>query len=216
MVVVVFGLLKKNKNMNKLKNKIKAIFSNGIKSFIRKHVPYFFWSNFSKIGLMDNFIDKYRYGVFIETGTFKGDTLYRLKDKFIKIYSIELSEYYYNLTKNKLKDIDNINLILGDSADKLTDLVKFIDEPIFFWLDGHYSSGLTAKAEKECPIIEEIDSIFDNNPKKFPHVILIDDARLFDGTHDYPTFSFLKNYIKSKDKRYSVSIKTDIIVCIVK
>jgi hypothetical protein len=43
-----------------------------------------------------------------------------------------------------------------------------------FWLDRHYSGGFTAKGEKDCPIIEELDAI--SNGSHLKHSILIDDA----------------------------------------
>lgn len=178
--------------------------------------PKFYWTINSKIDLINKFVKKYNLNIFVETGTYLGDTIFRQKDNFKKIYSIELSEYYFGLAKKRFQGFDNINLILGDSKDKLKDILIENDEPIFFWLDGHYSTGLTAKAEdKETPILEELTTIFDLNTKKHKHVILIDDARLFNGTHDYPKYKDLKKFIKEKDPRYSVFIKTDIIVCII-
>ena len=177
--------------------------------------PRFYWTTALKADLIDSYVKKYNLNIFIETGTYLGDTLFRQKDNFKKIFSIELSEYYFNLAKDRFQSFDNINLILGNSKDKLKDILIKNNEPIFFWLDGHYSTGLTAKAEdKETPIMEELSTIFDTNQKQHKHVILIDDARLFNGTHDYPKYKDLKKFILKKDPRYFVFIKNDIIVCV--
>lgn len=197
-------------------NKIKENLPGKAKKILINIIPDFFLADFSKAKLIDKYINKYKLDIFVETGTFKGDTLYRLKDRFKELYSIELSDYYYELALKRFHDIKNIHLIKGDSGEKIESLVKNIQKSIFFWLDGHYSSGLTAKADLDTPIMTELEIIFNNNQNNLKHVILIDDARLFTGANDYPTFRNLKNYLISRDSRYSVFIKNDIIVCIIK
>ena len=89
-------------------------------------------------------------------------------------------------------------------------MVSSLNDPAIFWLDGHYSSGITAKGELECPIYGELDAIF--SFQSLNHLILIDDARLFNGTNDYPTIPELINYVKQKNSKYTISITDDIIV----
>lgn len=84
-----------------------------------------------------------------------------------------------------------------------------INEPAIFWLDGHYSYGITARGEKECPIFEELSSILSS--AKYKHIILIDDARYFTGKGDYPAIEKLTEFIKNKNDNYQVEVKNDII-----
>jgi pyrimidine operon attenuation protein/uracil phosphoribosyltransferase len=95
----------------------------------------------------------------------------------------------------------------------LVKLLKDIKEPCIFWLDGHYSYADTAQAEKETPILEEIRPILEMEES---HVILIDDARLFIGRHNYPTIIKLANFVKKINKNYKMSIEKDIILLIKK
>jgi len=44
-----------------------------------------------------------------------------------------------------------------------------------------------------------------------PHVILIDDARLFNGEGDYPSLDAIRELVKKAKHPFSVSVKTDII-----
>lgn len=84
-----------------------------------------------------------------------------------------------------------------------------VTAPCLFWLDGHYSGGGTAQAHLDTPIIQELGTIFDHPVST--HVILIDDARLFDGTHDYPTIEQLRKFFAEKRPQYHFSVVNDII-----
>ena len=91
----------------------------------------------------------------------------------------------------------------------LSQIVNKLSEPAIFWLDGHYSAGMTAKGDKECPIYEELEAIFAG--KNLNHVLLIDDARCFVGQGDYPTIDELTKFIRKHNPAYKLEIKKDII-----
>jgi hypothetical protein len=118
----------------------------------------------------------------VESGTFMGDMVEAQKNNFERIYSIELSHELCKKACQRFEGKKHIEIRQGDSGKVMADITSGIKEKTLFWLDGHYSGGITAKAEKECPIYEELESILLHNSMR--HVILIDDARLFDGTHD--------------------------------
>lgn len=146
----------------------------------------------------------------VETGTYRGAMVEAQKNNFKKVYSIELSEALHAKAKQRFKTDKQVVLVQGDSGKMLPTVMETLDAPTLFWLDGHYSAGVTARGEKDCPIYEEIDAIF--NAKRLPHVLLIDDARCFNGTNDYPTIADLTQYIASKNSNYSVAVKDDIII----
>lgn len=153
------------------------------------------------------------YSILVETGTYLGEMVEAQKKRFKTIISIELGVELFEKARDKFKDDDNIHIFQGDSGKVLPKILTDIHEPAIFWLDGHYSAGITSKGDKECPIFEELDAIFKGN--KFNHVILIDDARCFTGEGDYPTFEQLVNYIRAKNEKYGFEIKDDIIRCVV-
>jgi hypothetical protein len=152
---------------------------------------------------------KYQYDVLIETGTFMGDMVEAQKRKFRKIFSIELGVDLFNKATKRFKNDNNVTIVQGDSGKVLYKILLTINEPAIFWLDGHYSSGITAKGEKDCPIFEELNAIFNNN--KFKHILLIDDASSFVGEGDYPTINQLTEYVKNKNEKYQVEVKHNII-----
>jgi len=152
---------------------------------------------------------KYGYSIFVETGTYRGDMVEAQKGYFKNIISIELGSLLFEKAKKRFKNDNNVEIVHGDSGKILMKILKEINDPIIFWLDGHYSGGTTAMGDKVCPIFEELNAIL--STKKLNHVILIDDARLFTGEKEYPAIDQLTEYIKSKNNQYQVSIENDII-----
>jgi len=149
-----------------------------------------------------------KINVLVETGTYLGDMVWAQKDYFQKIYSIELSEELFHKAKKRFSNNNNVELIQGDSSEKINEIVSKITEPVLFWLDGHYSGGITAKGKTICPIYGELAHVF-NSP--YSHVILIDDARLFTGKDDYPTQHDLGNFV-SANSAYKMKVENDIII----
>ena len=152
--------------------------------------------------------DKYHTPVLVETGTFLGDMVEAQKQHFRQVYSIELSKKLYSRAIKRFKDQPNIVLLQGDSGVRLKEITTQLKEPALFWLDGHYSGGITAMGDKECPVREELAAIL---PDTKGHVILIDDARLFNGTHDYPTMQELQSIVDKYGGRYYIENADDII-----
>ena len=83
----------------------------------------------------------------VETGTYYGDMIYAQLDNFSRIYSIELSERLYRKAKRRFKKNESVTLLHGDSSEVLHEIVPKFKEPVLFWLDGHYSGGITAQGK---------------------------------------------------------------------
>lgn len=117
-----------------------------------------------------------RSDIFIETGTHVGATVsIAQRLRFKRIYSIELSDKWYNHNRIKFLSFENVTIIYGNSGEKLGELLSTIDEPCVIWLDAHYSGGDTAKSR--IPIYDELKAIKNHHIKN--HTILIDDMRGF-------------------------------------
>jgi hypothetical protein len=152
---------------------------------------------------------KYALRTLVETGTYLGDMVEAMQPYFDRIYSIELSKNLYKKASKRFKGIDNINLICGDSGIELKRIMNEINEPTLFWLDGHYSAGITARGEKDTPIYEELNHIL--SAKNKGHVIIIDDARCFGTESTYPTVEKLCDFIKSKRSNLNITVQDDSI-----
>lgn len=147
--------------------------------------------------------------VLVETGTFLGDTPWHLRNRFVEIHTIEIGHELAVLAGNLFKGHSHIHVYEGNSGEVLTQIVPRLKLPTIFWLDGHYSGGLTSGAEVDCPILQELKTIF--SQCKVPYTILIDDARAFGHDRGYPTLQTLLNFISKSSHKLDVSIENDII-----
>jgi hypothetical protein len=150
------------------------------------------------------------YAVFIETGTYRGDMIKAHLKNFQKVYSIELSKALWAQAQKRFEKIKHVTILQGDSSYVLSDLLEKVDEPAIFWLDGHYSGGVTALGELECPIYKELDAIFRSKVKC--NAVLIDDARCFIGKNDYPTLRELISYVEQRAENYHHCLVGDVLI----
>ena len=170
-----------------------------------------------KRAIIDAYRASYKLETLVETGTFFGDTVEYFKNKFKKVYSIELADDLAEKAKKRFENDSRITIIHGDSGTVLKQMLKELKEPALFWLDGHYSSEFfvgeefikTARTDKDTPVVEELNAILGSSPR---HVILIDDARGFNGLGDYPAISSMRRKVrKAKGADYSFKVENDII-----
>ena len=126
--------------------------------------------------------NRLKLDVFVEGGTYKGGTAKSMSNQFRKVYTIEKSDVMFDIANENLKDISNVAMLKGDTREHLHSILENNDN-LLFWLDAHWSGGETYGEEDECPLIEELEIIFEYNKN---YVILIDDARLFLAPPPYP------------------------------
>lgn len=121
--------------------------------------------------------------IFVETGTYLGETTDVAKDMFETVHTVEIKKELFE--RAKLKFSNNLNVVchLGDSSILLEDICKSLNKPTCFWLDGHWSAGNTGKGKKSVPLYEELGLIMKHCSQNC--VILIDDCRLFEKTDPY-------------------------------
>lgn len=144
----------------------------------------------------------------IETGTAGGRMITATKNHFSKIFSIELNDVFYENATAKFAKYDHIDIVHGDSGEKMIEILPTINDPILFWLDAHYSGGGTSRGPLDTPIMKELQTILSRGNKC--DVILIDDARCFNGTEDYPTIEQVKELIQDH-KHLTLKVHKDII-----
>jgi hypothetical protein len=149
-----------------------------------------------------------KYETLVETGTYRGEMIPAHLTTFKRIYSIELSEMLWKKAVHRFKNHNHVMLFKGDSSTEIEKVVAQLDKPAIFWLDGHYSGGVTAKGSKISPILKETETILAQS--QFNHILLIDDARCFKGK-GYPTVDQLQKHVLSKNPRYTMENRDDIL-----
>jgi hypothetical protein len=147
--------------------------------------------------------------ILVETGTFMGDMVEAMKHDFDRIYSIELSQKLFANAKARFQGAPNITLIQGDSGHAIKDVLAQLTEPALFWLDGHWSDGITARGDRDTPVREELEAIL--AASDLAHVILIDDARLFGTDPAYPTIGELRRLVFAGGPQLELKVDVDII-----
>ena len=87
-------------------------------------------------------------------------------------------------------------------------LLKSLSGDVNFWLDGHYSGGITFKGKKNCPVEDELNAIEVNLINFSKITILIDDVRCFLSENseysDYPSIDYLVNWACRLNMRWRI------------
>lgn len=113
---------------------------------------------------------------FVETGTYLGSTAAWASKIFQVVATIEFSPELFYKAKEKFAGVQNIKCLFGDSREQLKEIIETLDRPAVFWLDAHWSGGITYGDKDQCPLLEELEIL---NNSDYNHFIFIDDARLF-------------------------------------
>jgi len=162
-----------------------------------------------KEAIVRDYARLYGLTVLVETGTYLGDMVWAMRKHFDEIHSIELDPALYRRAQTRFLKQPHVHLNLGDSAVALSGIAATLRKPALFWLDGHYSGGITASGATETPIEGELKSLLAASAPD--HVILIDDARMFTGEGDYPPIGELERRVATAKPNLHLSVKDDVI-----
>ena len=166
-----------------------------------------------KVKVIRDLLIQRDFRTFVETGTNDGDTIEGVIGKsppWTSVYSVEADEEKYHAALKKFAGDPRVHIYFGDSAEVLPTLPvwgqKDANLPApktLFFLDAH-----PGDPDEPSPIRGELAWCLAHASKE--SIILIDDARWFDGSHaPYPSLG----EIKSQTDRH-VEVKNDIIYII--
>jgi hypothetical protein len=153
---------------------------------------------------------------FFETGSFMGNTAAWAAERFAQVVTVDRSLEYFGLAKARFAHLPHVHALFGDSRHHLRQLAHSLP-PTMFWLDAHWSGGLTAGEDDECPLLGEIAVVA---PDLDRHCVLIDDARLFlappEPPHKpdhWPTLCETTDALRTHHQPYIV-IHQDVIIAV--
>jgi hypothetical protein len=138
--------------------------------------------------------------VVIETGTYHGDSTRFFAGAGFAVHTIEVSETLARQVFPGLRRI-GVTCHRGDSAKILPELLMTLAdegvEDLNFWLDGHWSGGVTSTAPThETPITAELEAIAALRSRFRRMVIAVDDLRCFGNDAAYPDKYFLIDWAR--------------------
>lgn len=151
--------------------------------------------------------------VWVETGTFVGGTTRLLAKHSKYVVSIEPDRLLFNRAQRRLRKVRNLEIVNGPSEEVLPQILPDLRGNVCFWLDGHYSGGVTYRGHQDSPIVDELLEI-EKHISKFDNIsILVDDVRMFDSNHQessYPPLEALVAWAMSN--QFHWTIEHDIFV----
>lgn len=141
--------------------------------FNKSHILLYFLPLIIHANMPQGGFAKFPNSYFVETGTAGGNGINQALNshKFAYIYSIEINGKSVTAARRKFQNAKNVQIFQGDSGSILYDIIKDINEPITFWLDGH--AGTYNPRAENTPLLRELDQIKQHHIKT--HTILIDD-----------------------------------------
>jgi hypothetical protein len=144
----------------------------------------------------------------IETGTYYGEMIAAVVDRFRKIYSIELDPQLAKRAQQRFRRYSQVEIIQGDSQIVVPELLQRLKERCLFWLDAGYC-GWGGGIGNPNRLGSEFSAILSD---KIPdHVILMDDADGINGDGGSPTLPELITLVESRYPNRRVEVARNII-----
>jgi hypothetical protein len=151
--------------------------------------------SFSKVRQIRALARRTNSRVFIEAGTFLGNTAMRCSGNFQSVITMELDPHLFQQAKAYLAHRRNVVCLEGDALKLLPSVLERTDvRDALVFLDGHFSGGVTAHGELAEPACEEI-FVLANHKDKI-NAVVVDDFRCFGRDKGWPKRSALLETIE--------------------
>lgn len=162
-----------------------------------------------KAQVLKAYAEVYRTPVLVETGTYLGDMIQATRGQFETVFSIELDPTLQRRAAAMWARDPAVHILLGDSVMVLPAVLAQLDGNALFWLDAHFSGGLTAGSGRPAPVLEEVRLILQRDSPG--DVILIDDARCLIGDDGYPTIADIEAIVRATRPGLVLEVHSDIV-----
>ena len=158
--------------------------------------------------------------LWIETGTYYGETTKLLSKISKKTISIEADKNLFETSNKILKNFKNVEILNGKSEDLLDKVIsKNLNfQNVCIYLDAHLcqdhlkNTKTFGNENTATPILNELEIVSKYVARFEKIVVLIDDIRLFKGKfQNYPDKNTLVNWCK--ENNFLWEIEQDIFIC---
>ena len=158
--------------------------------------------------------------LWIETGTYYGETTKLLSKISKKTISIEADKNLFENSNKILKNLKNVEILNGKSEDLLDKVIsKNLNfKNVCIYLDAHLcqdhlkNTKTFGNENTATPILNELEIVSKYVASFKKIVVLIDDIRLFQGKfQNYPDKNTLVNWCEEND--FLWEIEQDIFIC---
>jgi hypothetical protein len=155
-----------------------------------------------------NYAQRYGLRVLVETGTYYGEMVAAMRDRFSEIYSVEFDSALARRAAKKFSRWPHVHILEGDSQKAVPEFLQSLEQPALFWLDAGYYGWAGLQGDKQR-LTSELDAILRHRIRR--HVVLMDDARGLNGQNGAPTVAQLKQRIEAEFPGRSIEVKYDIL-----
>jgi predicted O-methyltransferase YrrM len=154
------------------------------------------------------YAERFGLRILVETGTYYGEMVAAMKNRFAEIYSVEFDSQLAQRAAKKFTRSPHVHILEGDSQKVVPDLLQQLKQPALFWLDAGYYGWAGLQGDKQR-LTSELEAILSHSIPQ--HVILMDDARGLNGQNGAPTVEQLKQRIATEFPGRKVEVKHDIL-----
>ena len=154
------------------------------------------------------YAERYRLRVLVETGTYYGEMVAAMKNRFAEIHSVEFDSELARGAAKKFSRWPHVHIVEGDSQKVVPELLHSLREPALFWLDAGYYGWAGLQGDRQR-LTSELEAILGSSVRG--HVILMDDARGLNGQNGAPTVEQLKQRIEAEFPGRRIEVKHDIL-----
>jgi hypothetical protein len=182
------------------------------------HYPDYFWwlargkpartPHLVKQRTVAEYAERYRLRTLVETGTYYGEMVAAMLDRFDQICSIEFDPQLAALARRRFESHTHVRVLEGDSERLIPELLADITEPCLFWLDAGYY-GFADQTSNTGRLASELNAILSHRIQE--HVILLDDARGLTGADGRYTASQLISEVEHRFPTRKAQVSVDIL-----
>lgn len=129
--------------------------------------------------------------VFVESGTYLGDTVAYVLPHVQRAITIELESTYWEMACARFEGDERVEVLRGDAIDLIPAVLGDIQRPALVWLDGHFTGGVSTVQGRELEPAPAILRSLSKVQLAAGTTLVVDDLRLFGQGQGFPTLDDL-------------------------